>query len=115
MSWKLSTLTLVLFAALGIGLAFAGPEQSAKARCACCQSASAASGDASPRTVLSKSDQELIEKQKTCPVTDAALGSMGTPIKVTVKGRSVFICCAGCKKKLLANPDKYLKKLDEKK
>jgi hypothetical protein len=25
----------------------------------------------------------------------------------------VFLCCAGCKKKFLANADKYLKKIDE--
>jgi len=60
-----------------------------------------------------KSDQELIAIQKTCPVTDALLGSMGTPVKVTVKGRTVFLCCAGCKAKLLKDPDKYLEKLDK--
>ena len=60
-----------------------------------------------------KSDQELIEKQKTCPVTGAALGSMDTPVKVKVKGRTVFLCCAGCKAKLLKNADKYLEKLDK--
>jgi len=60
-----------------------------------------------------KSDQELIKKQKTCPVTDAPLGSMGTPVKVKVKGRTVFLCCAGCKAKLLKNADKYLAKLDK--
>ena len=60
-----------------------------------------------------KSDQELIAKQKTCPVTDQALGSMGQPVKVTVKGRTVFLCCAGCKARLLKNADKYLAKLDK--
>jgi YHS domain-containing protein len=60
-----------------------------------------------------KSDQELIEKQKTCPVSGAPLGSMGAPVKVKVKGRVVFLCCAGCKAKLLKNPDKYLEKLDK--
>ena len=38
---------------------------------------------------------------------------MGTPVKVTVKGRPVFICCASCKAKLLKDPDKYLAKLDK--
>ena len=60
-----------------------------------------------------KSDQELIEKQKTCPVTDAVLGSMGTPVKVQVKGRTVFLCCSGCKKTFLKNVDKYLEKIDK--
>ncbi len=62
---------------------------------------------------VSKSDQELIDKQKTCPVSGAALGSMGTPVKVTVKGGTVFLCCSGCKAALLKDPDKYLEKLDK--
>ncbi len=41
------------------------------------------------------------------------LGAMGKPVKVVVKGRAVFLCCTGCKKKFFANPDKYVKKLDE--
>jgi YHS domain-containing protein len=115
MSCKLNTPILVSFTVLGIGLGIAvgGPVQATKAGCPNCQSASAASGDTGPRTAPSKSDQELIEKQKTCPVTDALLGSMGTPVKVQVKGRTVFLCCAGCKAKLLKNPDKYLEKLDK--
>ncbi len=88
-------------------------------------SSSTASGSANPSTPTiaaeqtagllgpSKSDQDLIAKQKTCPVTDAELGSMGTPVKVQIKGRTVFLCCAGCKAKLLKNPDKYLEKLDK--
>ena len=39
---------------------------------------------------------------------------MGEPVKVVVKERTVFLCCDGCTKKLLADPDKYLAKLDEK-
>jgi hypothetical protein len=115
MSWKLNTFAIVVLAALGVGLAVAGPIQSAKAICPCCQTASAASADTSPVAAAKATDKELIEKQKTCPVTDQPLGSMGKPVKVVVKGRTVFLCCAGCKKKLLANPDTYLKKLDEKK
>ena len=36
------------------------------------------------------------------------LGSMGNPQKVNVDGKSIYICCAGCAKKLLADPEKYL-------
>ncbi|MEO1615605.1 MAG: hypothetical protein AAFV88_07145 [Planctomycetota bacterium] len=53
-------------------------------------------------------DREAIAAQKTCPVMDEALGGMGAPQKVNVKGKSVYICCAGCAKKLHAEPDKYL-------
>ena len=33
---------------------------------------------------------------------------MGTPIKIDVKGRPVFICCEGCRDSLLEEPEKYL-------
>jgi hypothetical protein len=33
---------------------------------------------------------------------------MGTPERIAVEGRDVFICCAGCKQLLLDDPDKYL-------
>jgi len=61
---------------------------------------------------LTSEDQQLVELQKVCPVTDMPLESMGGPIKVLVEGRPVFICCEGCRKSLLAEPNKYLTKLD---
>jgi Cu(I)/Ag(I) efflux system membrane fusion protein len=63
---------------------------------------------------LSAQDRALAEKQKVCPVTGQALGSMGTPPVVTVEGRKVFLCCKGCEAKLRKEPGKYLKKLEEK-
>jgi hypothetical protein len=36
---------------------------------------------------------------------------MGAPEKVDVNGQQVWICCDGCKDKLLAAPDKYLAKI----
>ncbi|MEM7457271.1 MAG: efflux RND transporter periplasmic adaptor subunit, partial [Planctomycetota bacterium] len=61
---------------------------------------------------LSAVEQRLARAQRTCPVADMQLGSMGTPPKVDVNGRTVFICCEGCRGALLANPDKYLAKLN---
>lgn len=63
---------------------------------------------------LNDADRAAALAQKVCPVSGEALGSMGTPIKVTVKGRDVFLCCEGCREKLEANPDEYLAKLDAK-
>ena len=63
---------------------------------------------------LSEADRAAALAQKVCPVSDQVLGSMGTPIKVSVSGREVFLCCEGCQEELLANPDKYLAKLDTK-
>lgn len=61
---------------------------------------------------LTREDAQLVARQAICPVADMQLGSMGTPIKVMVDGRPVFICCEGCRKRLLADPAKYLAKLD---
>jgi hypothetical protein len=33
---------------------------------------------------------------------------MGVPVKVTRGGRSVFLCCQACLKKVQADPDKFL-------
>jgi YHS domain-containing protein len=71
--------------------------------------------DSDVRAELAKlppEDRALAEKQKVCPVTGEPLGSMGVPYKVTVKGRTVFLCCDGCEEKLNKNADKYLAKLD---
>jgi hypothetical protein len=56
-------------------------------------------------------DAASAEKQHICPVSGEMLGTMGVPQKVTVNGQSVWICCDGCRDKLLADPDKYLAKL----
>ncbi len=62
---------------------------------------------------LAASDRALAEQQLVCPVTDSPLGSMGTPLKVGVEGRTVFICCAGCEQRLIDNPSTYIAKLDQ--
>jgi Cu(I)/Ag(I) efflux system membrane fusion protein len=50
-------------------------------------------------------------EQKTCPVTNAKLGSMGPPVSEEVQGRKVWFCCESCPPKLKANPAKYLARL----
>ena len=64
---------------------------------------------------LSDADRALVEAQVICPVTEVRLGSMGmgTPIKLEVEGRTVFICCEGCRDGMLDNPEKYFKVLDD--
>ncbi|RIK74666.1 MAG: RND transporter [Planctomycetota bacterium] len=57
------------------------------------------------------SDESLIAMQKVCPVTGAKLGSMGKPLRATADGRTVFLCCAGCKDELAGSPDYYLRRL----
>ncbi len=53
-------------------------------------------------------DAEAIARQKVCPVMDEPLGGMGTPIKVMVGDKPIFLCCKGCIKKIEAEPSKYL-------
>lgn len=63
---------------------------------------------------LPPADQELAIKQVFCPVQGDKLGEMGKPFKVTVAGRTVFLCCEGCEEKIKADPKKYFAKLDAK-
>jgi hypothetical protein len=62
----------------------------------------------SPLAELSTGDRALAERQKICPVTKKALGSMGTPARVVVAGRVVFLCCEGCTSTIESEPGKYL-------
>jgi membrane fusion protein, copper/silver efflux system len=64
---------------------------------------------------LSPADRALAEAQKICPITDEPLGVMGTPVKVMVKGRPVFVCCKGCDEEALEKGEEMLRKVDERK
>lgn len=81
-----------------------------------CQQAVAprADGNADSRitatlTQLSETDRPLAEAQAFCAVqTHERLGSMGVPLKLDVQGQPVFVCCKGCEKKALADPEATL-------
>jgi hypothetical protein len=60
---------------------------------------------------LAPADRERAVEQANCPVTGKRLGSMGTPVMIVVKGRTVFLCCGGCEGSIKDNPEKYLAKL----
>ncbi len=49
----------------------------------------------------------------TCIVTGGKLGGMGNPVVKDIGGREYRFCCAGCVKKVEADPAAYAKKLDE--
>jgi hypothetical protein len=51
-------------------------------------------------------DLDLAAAQGVCPVTGKRLGSMGTPVRVVVKGRVVFLCCQGCEGAVEARLDR---------
>jgi Cu(I)/Ag(I) efflux system membrane fusion protein len=50
--------------------------------------------------------------QRVCPVTGVPLGSMGVPIKMTLRGKTLFVCCKGCIAKARRSPADTLKKLE---
>jgi hypothetical protein len=83
------------------------------------RAAASAPGTAAPEPIteapfhdLAPADRVLAIQQKICPVTRKPLGSMGTPMKVVVSGRTIFLCCEGCESKLRAGPARYLGSLD---
>lgn len=64
-----------------------------------------------PLAALSETDQAIVKSQKICPVTEADLGSMGTPVFTMVEGRKVFLCCKACEGTVRKDPEKYLARL----
>lgn len=62
-------------------------------------------------TTATQADAAAIAAQKVCPVMDEPLGGMGTPIKVMVGDKPIYLCCKGCIKKIQAEPAKYLAKI----
>jgi Cu(I)/Ag(I) efflux system membrane fusion protein len=56
-------------------------------------------------------DATLIALQEVCPVTGLTLGAMGDPLKVSLDGKDVFVCCRDCEPKLREHPADYLAKL----
>jgi hypothetical protein len=72
-----------------------------------------AGGDESATAMakLAPEDRALAERQKICPVTGLPLGAMGTPKRVVLSSRVVFLCCGSCEPKLLREPAKFLAKL----
>ncbi len=57
---------------------------------------------------VSAEDAPFIAAQKKCPVMDEPLDAMGGPYKVNADGKAIYICCPGCAKKIVAEPQKYL-------
>src|SRR5262249_41484185 len=63
---------------------------------------------------LGPEERRLAEAQGSCPIHEGnRLGSMGTPVKVTINGQSVFLCCKGCEKEALEHADQTLARVEE--
>jgi hypothetical protein len=48
---------------------------------------------------------------KTCIVSGEELGKMGEPFRFTTKGQEIKLCCKGCEKDFLKEPEKFLQKI----
>ena len=68
---------------------------------------------ASSLAKLSDEDRLSATAQGFCAVTSEPLGSMGAPLKLSIKDQTIWVCCKGCEKKALANPDQTLAKVTE--
>jgi multidrug efflux pump subunit AcrA (membrane-fusion protein) len=63
---------------------------------------------------LSPADRAVAQAQGSCPVLDESpLGAMGVPVKVTVDGQDVFVCCQSCAKSATKDPEKTLRRIAE--
>ena len=102
------SLTLLSFLALGCAEKAAPTQQASETETEGAEETEEAVAE------LTAEEVALVEEQIFCPV-GGKLGSMGTPVKVMVEGKPVFICCEGCRGPLLDNPEKYMAELEEKK
>ena len=90
------------------GVPGAGPDGATVRRTATIADPAAAALAVGTPVRATDADAAPIAAQKTCPVMDELLGSMGVPWKIPVGDRAVFICCKGCIKRVHAEPAKYL-------
>lgn len=61
---------------------------------------------------LSPEDKKLAQAQRFCPIRNDLLGSMGVPVKLTIEGVLVFICCKGCVAEAQRNPEETISKVN---
>jgi hypothetical protein len=59
---------------------------------------------------LSAEDRPSATAQKLCAVSEEPLGSMGVPIKLTIDGQTVWICCQHCEKEAKAHPQETIER-----
>lgn len=75
--------------------------------------------EAEPEKYIEKLDQAVIEEQaadyplETCVISGQPLDSMGDPVNMVVANQLVQLCCAGCEKKVEADPAGTLAKINQ--
>ncbi len=94
----------------GMGLIPLKNESSAGARHAASTQHGTAMANQITVSTATAADQAAIRAQRVCAVAGSRLGGMGTPVKVTISGKALFLCCKGCLAKVRKNPESYLAK-----
>jgi hypothetical protein len=58
---------------------------------------------------LSPEDRAFAQRQQFCAVQEGIkLGAMGAPVKITVNGQPVFMCCEACIARAQSDPERTL-------
>lgn len=67
-----------------------------------------------PETLAKEKPQgPTIKPQSTCPVMGGTVAPLDKAQYVDVKGKRIYICCAACEDAIRANPDMYIKKIEQ--
>ncbi len=66
------------------------------------------------RKLPDEADQKAAIAQKICPISGQHLGGMGKPVKETVDGHTVFLCCPSCIEDFNKDPQAALAKVSKK-
>lgn len=62
---------------------------------------------------LEPTDRAVAQEQRFCPVQEGVrLGTMGTPVKLSLEGKTVFLCCQGCVAHAERNPKQILETVE---
>lgn len=63
---------------------------------------------------LSPEERKQAEAQRFCPIMEhSRLGATGTPLKVMIEEKAVFVCCKGCVEDAIAGGQETLKRVQE--
>lgn len=57
---------------------------------------------------VTNADRAEIARQKVCPITHQPLGAHGPPLRVTVDGQNLYVCCEGCVGEVQKDPGFYV-------
>jgi YHS domain-containing protein len=61
---------------------------------------------------LAEKDRKLALAQRLCPITGEKLGSMGKPYKMSIRGRTLYLCCEGCQEEVKRHTEVAFEKID---